>query len=164
MRNEDGIVEIERKFWIQSLPDLPEVSSSDVDQGYLCTTPVEVRIRRRRDRLTGWNRYQLCVKSVGVLSRNEVETDLLQEQFEELAGMLDQPLIHKEYHAYRLEDGNLLECSIVDHGAFSYAEVEFPSEEAALSWKPLSWLGEETTYQKGVSMREYWETRRAKTE
>ena len=34
-------MEIERKFWIQSLPDLPEENCSAVDQGYLCTEPVE---------------------------------------------------------------------------------------------------------------------------
>ncbi len=157
-------MEIERKFWMESLPDLPEEQSSEMEQGYLCTTPVELRIRRRRDQRTGETRYHLCIKSIGALSRHEVETDLSEAQFYELASMLDQPMIHKEYHAYRLNDGHILECSIVDHGVFSYAEVEFTSEEEALAWQPIAGLGKETTYQKGVSMREYWNTRRGKTE
>ena len=60
-------MEIERKFWIETLPDLPEESCSDVYQGYLCTAPVELRIRKRQDRKTGQVRYQLCVKSIGKL-------------------------------------------------------------------------------------------------
>ena len=88
-----------------------------------------------------------------------METELSRAQFEELESMLDKPLIHKEFHAYRLSDGHLLECSIVDGGAFSYAEVEFESEEAALTWTPLDCLGKETTYEQGVSMRDYWKSR-----
>lgn len=153
-------MEIERKFWIETLPDLPEESCSDVYQGYLCTAPVELRIRKRQDRKTGQVRYQLCVKSIGKLSRHEVETELSQEQFDELASMLDQPLIHKEFHAYRLADGHILECSIVDEGVFSYAEVEFATEEEALRWEPLDCLGKETTYEPGVSMRDYWKDRK----
>ena len=79
-------MEIERKFWIQSLPDLPEENCSAVDQGYLCTEPVELRIRRRKEQKTGLTSYQLCIKSIGALSRHEVETALTQAQFEELAG------------------------------------------------------------------------------
>lgn len=152
-------MEIERKFWIESLPDLPEERRSDVYQGYLCTEPVELRIRKRVEQGGCNSVYQLCVKSIGKLSRHEVETELTREQFEELEGMLDKPLIHKEYHAYRLSDGHLLECSIVDEGVFSYAEVEFESEEAALAWQPLPCLGKETTYETGVSMRDYWKER-----
>lgn len=153
-------MEIERKFWIDALPDLPEERRSEIDQGYLCTAPVELRIRRREELDTGEVSYRLCIKSIGQLSRHEVETPLDREQFEELAGMLEQPFIHKEFHAYRLPDGYLLECSIVDGGVFSYAEVEFPSEEEALAWQPIDCLGKETTYEQGVSMREYWNRRK----
>ena len=151
-------MEIERKFWIDTLPDLPEERRSDVYQGYLCTEPVELRIRKRVE-AGGETVYQISVKSIGKLSRHEVETELSRAQFEELESMLDKPLIHKEFHAYRLSDGHLLECSIVDGGAFSYAEVEFESEEAALAWTPLDCLGKETTYEQGVSMRDYWKSR-----
>ena len=118
-------MEIERKFWIDTLPDLPEERRSDVYQGYLCTEPVELRIRKRV----------------------------------EAGGEMVYQLIHKEFHAYRLSDGHLLECSIVDGGVFSYAEVEFASEADALAWIPLDCLGKETTYEQGVSMRDYWKNR-----
>ena len=151
-------MESERKFWIDTLPELPEERRSAVYQGYLCTEPVELRIRKRVE-AGGEIVYQLCVKSIGKLSRHEVETELSRAQFEELASMLDKPLIHKEYHAYRLRDGHLLECSIVDGGVFSYAEVEFASEADAMAWTPLDCLGKETTYEQGMSMRDYWKNR-----
>lgn len=48
----------------------------------------------------------------------------------------------------------------MDEGVFSYAEVEFASEEEALRWEPLDCLGKETTYEPGVSMRDYWKDRK----
>ena len=77
-------MEIERKFWIDTLPELPEERRSDVYQGYLCTEPVELRIRKRVE-AGGEIVYQLCVKSIGKLSRHEVETELSRAPFEELA-------------------------------------------------------------------------------
>ena len=67
-------MEIERKFWIDTLPDLPEERRSDVYQGYLCTEPVELRIRKRVE-AGGETVYQICVKSIGKLSRHEVENN-----------------------------------------------------------------------------------------
>lgn len=45
-------------------------------------------------------------------------------------------------------------------GVFSYAEVEFASEEEAIQWEPLDCLGRETTYEPGISMRDYWNNRK----
>ena len=73
--------------------------------------------------------------------------------------MLAYPLIHKQLNAYHLPDGHIIECSIVDGGAFAYAEVEFGSVEEARSWTPPEWLGREMTYEKGFKMRSYWSDR-----
>lgn len=151
-------MEIERKFKLIEFPNLPEVAFLDQWQGYLATDP-EVRIRRTENHTEGIETYILCIKSVGDLVRHEVETEITREQFEELASMLDYPLIHKELHAYRLPDGHVLECSRVDDGAFSYAEVEFASVEEANAWTPPEWLGREMTYEKGFKMRQYWSDR-----
>lgn len=154
-------MEIERKFWITSFPtQYPELVHLETDQGYLAHRPVSVRIRRSRNVNTGECTYILCIKSQGTLSRHEVETDLLPEQFDELASMLDQPMVHKDYHAYRLPDGHVLECSVVDHGAFSYAEVEFASEEEARSWQPLDFFGPELTWNPEFTMGAYYRNRR----
>ena len=47
----------------------------------------------------------------------------------------------------------------MDSGVFSYAEVEFASEADAMAWTPLDCLGKETTYEQGMSMRDYWKNR-----
>ena len=151
-------MEIERKFKLSAFPDLPELAFVEQWQGYLVVDP-EVRIRKEINHTEGWTRYILCIKSVGDLVRHEVETALTGEQFEELASMLKYTLIHKELHAYRLPDGHVLECSRVDEGAFSYAEVEFDSEEEAKAWTPPAFLGREMTYERGFRMRTYWSDR-----
>jgi CYTH domain-containing protein len=154
-------MEIERKFWLTDFPtQYPELVHLETDQGYLVNDPVTVRIRSSRNLGTGESTYILCIKSRGTLSRHEVETPILPEQFEELASLLEHPMVHKDYHAYRLPDGHVLECSVVDHGAFSYAEVEFESEEEARAWEPLPFLGPELTYDKRFTMLSYYRNRR----
>ena len=151
-------MEIERKFKLNAFPDLPEAVYLDQYQGYLAVAP-EVRIRHTYNHTEGKHTYILCIKSIGNLVRHEVETAIEPEQFDELCTMLDYPLIHKEMRVFVLPDGHLLECSIVDEGAFSYAEVEFGSEEEALAWQPPEWLGTEMTYVEGFRMRTYWSNR-----
>ncbi|MCF0132481.1 MAG: hypothetical protein HUJ72_01300 [Blautia sp.] len=150
-------MEIERKFWLERFPEeYPEVKHLETDQGYLAWSPVSVRIRQSHDLKTDLWTYILCIKSKGLLSRHEVETPITKEQFAELSSMLDRPLVHKDYHAYQMPDGNILECSEVDHGVFSYAEVEFSSEEEANAWNPPSCLGKELTYLSGFTMGSYY--------
>lgn len=152
-------MEIERKFKLTAFPtDLTLAVELDQYQGYLATDP-EVRIRRTENHTEGTENYILCIKSVGDLVRHEVETPITRTQFEELASMLAYPLIHKQLNAYHLPDGHIIECSIVDGGAFAYAEVEFDSVEEAKSWIPPEWLGREMTYEKGFKMRSYWSDR-----
>lgn len=153
-------MEIERKFWIDEFPtEYPEIKHLETEQGYLANDPVTVRIRSSHNCESDEATYILCIKSRGDLARHEVETPITKEQFEELAGMLDQPMVHKDYHAYQLEDGHILECSVVDHGAFCYAEVEFEDEESAKKWEPVSCLGKELTYDKRFTMGAYYRTR-----
>ena len=65
---------------------------------------------------------------------------------------------------YRLPDGSALEVNHVDAGrptAFWYAEVEYPTVEAANAWQPAAWglgayLDQEVTGQPGQSMGAYW--------
>ena len=69
---------------------------------------------------------------------------------------------------FAITDGMVLEVNHVDEGQpteFWYAEVEYPTVEAALAWQPEScglgdYLKDEVTNQPGQSMGEYWvETR-----
>lgn len=157
-------MEIERKFWLDRFPeDLPLLKHLNTWQGYLYTDPNEVRIRRSLVVTTGEEFYRLCIKSDGDISRHEVETPLSKEQFEELCLILDphKPLIKKDQRVYDLGGGLKLECSVVDEGVFSYAEVEFDSLEQAEGWTPHPCLGRETTYESGFRMKKYWHDRNA---
>jgi hypothetical protein len=155
-------MEIERKFNLLAFPNLPEMERLDQWQGYLVTSP-QVRIRHTVNYTEQSESYILCIKSNGDLVRHEVETEITKEQFDELSGMLEYPLIHKELHAYQLDDGLVLECSCVDDGAFAYAEVEFSAEEQAMAWQIpqalINCLGREMTYEKEFKMTSYWSNR-----
>lgn len=150
-------MEIERKFLIGGFPaDLPLLEQAVMEQGYLCTDPV-VRIRSKES--GGRTGYRLCFKGKGKLVRQETELDLTAEQFAELKNLLPAPLVRKEYRVYGLPGGERLECSLVD-GKFYYAEVEFPTVEAAQAFTPPAFLGREVTQEDGFSMSDYWRTRR----
>lgn len=150
-------MEIERQFLIEKFPDLPEVYSAQVWQGYLSTAPV-VRIRKFSSP-DGGDRYELTVKGKGTLVRAEVNIPIDAAQYEEMSGLLKKVPIHKDYHVYELSDGLKLECSAVDAGTdhgFMYAEVEFPSVEAANQFVPPPFLGREVTEARDFSMSNYW--------
>ncbi len=150
-------MEIERKFLISGFPEgLPLLGEAVLEQGYLCTDPV-VRIRSKEQ--DGRTTYRLCFKGEGRLVRQETELDLTAEQFAELQNLLRAPMVRKDFRVYALPGGERLECSLVD-GAFFYAEVEFPTVEAARAFTPPAFLGREVTEEEGFSMSDYWKTHR----
>lgn len=150
------MLEIERKFLIDSFPELPVWEEKHMWQGYLATAPV---VRIRRTQTADAASCVLCIKGEGSLIRKEIELPLSREQFEELAGLLEGPMIEKIQRVYQLPGGLKLECNCVDRDrppAFWYAEVEFPTKEAGMAFEPPAFLGKEVTEQSGFSMREYW--------
>lgn len=159
-------MEIERKWLIDGFPaGLPLVRAAQMWQGYISTSPV-VRIRKT---VRGQDaRYVLCFKGAGTLAREEIETDISPELFEKLTVFTGQDLVSKEYRTYALPGGEILEVSLVDAGrptSFYYAEVEFPTIEAAHAFAPPDFLGEEKTESGSFSMSAYWNaTRGAKKE
>ena len=87
------------------------------------------------------------------------------ELFDDLAGrIITRPLIEKVRRTYLLSDGCRLEVNHVDAGqpgAFWYAEIEYPTLEAACQWDPAGcglsdYLSDEVTGQPGQSMGAYW--------
>ena len=97
--------------------------------------------------------------------QNSIDKELFEELEHKIIG---KPLIPKLRRSYTLPDGSVLEVNHVDEGQpteFWYAEVEYPTVEAALAWQPEScglgdYLKDEVTNQPGQSMGEYWvETR-----
>jgi CYTH domain-containing protein len=137
-------MEIERKFLIakENLPDdLASRSFHIIEQGYLCTSPV-VRIRRQDDD------YYLTYKSKGLMSREEYNLPLTAEAYEHLKPKADGILISKTRYLIPEKDDLTIELDVF-HGTYEglfLAEVEFPSEEAALRYTPPAWFGEDVTY------------------
>ena len=160
-------MEIERKWLVSGWPEgLQAEHIYDMEQGYISVRP-PVRIRRESER-GGQTAHILCFKGKGRLAREEIETEIDAALFARLEHLIGLPLIIKERRDYPLPGGLTLEVNLVDSGtpnAFFYAEVEFPSTEAALAWTPDSaaladYLFDEVTAKQGVSMGAYWEKTR----
>ncbi len=117
----------------------------------------------------GKTHYVLCFKSGSGLAREEIERDIDPALFNDLeTKIIGRPLIPKLRRSYLLPDGAVLEVNHVDEGQpteFWYAEVEYPTVEAARSWQPAAvgladYLNDEVTDQPGQSMGAYWEQTR----
>lgn len=156
-------MEIERKWLMDQKPaGLPVLEEAVVYQGYLSTKPT---VRIRSTDVGGKVNYRLCIKGRGTLVREEIELDLSKDKFEALARLLEKPMVRKDYTVFALPGGLRLEYSDVDAGeptAFSYAEVEFPSVEAAKAFQAPSYLGREVTEELGYTMGDYWDRKPAR--
>ena len=156
-------MEIERKWMVNGWPEgLTLTEEYRMDQGYISVRPT---VRIRREALTGGSvKYVLCFKGEGPLPREEIETDIEPELFDKLRRLIGKPLIAKLRRSYALPGGLTLEVNEVDSGqpgAFFYAEIEYPTEAAALAWQPdtpqlAAYLSDEVTGKPGASMGEYW--------
>ena len=162
-------MEIERKWMVKNWPekDFPLLAEHLMRQGYITVTPT---VRIREEALSGGEtNYILCFKSAGGLARKEIELEIPKEKFLELEDLIGLPLIPKLRRTYLLPDGLHLEVNHVDEGLpteFWYAEIEYPTVEAAKTWTPGSvgleeYLNDEVTGLPGQSMGAYWMMTRA---
>lgn len=144
-------LEIERKYTLKYLPeDLDKAKVIEIKQGYLLRGPV-VRVRKANDD------YILTYKSK--LSKDDTIVNIEEEfpldkaGFEHLAGKCDGIVIEKTRYKYPLEasvlpenlrgDKPLIAEIDVFHGVYEglvFAEVEFPSIEAADAFIPPVWF------------------------
>ena len=99
--------------------------------------------------------YIFCYKGRGRLSREEYNLPLTKEAYETLIGKTEGRVIRKfryaiPHGAYTVE----LDIFQGELEGLCYAEVEFSSEEEALSFQPLDWFSEELTGERGYSNAE----------
>ncbi len=167
--------EIERKWRVRRLPeDYQQFPSKLLEQAYLCQNPT-LRIRKESSNFGGeeegsnfgdkektgisegkeQEEYIFCYKGRGRLSREEYNLPLTKEAYETLLGKTEGRVIRKIRYAiphgpYTVE----LDIFQGDLEGLCYAEVEFSSEEEALSFQPLYWFSEELTGERGYSNAE----------
>ena len=163
-------MEIERKWMVEGWPkDREAAKVYRMRQGYISTDPT-VRIREEAE-IGGKTAYILCIKSHGTengLARTEIEIPVPEETFRELEALIGIPLIEKERRVYSLRDGLLLEVNDGDREMpthYMYAEIEYPSLDAAKEWKPdpdglTDYLADDVTDQPGQTMAAYWDLTR----
>ena len=135
-------MEIERKYLVLHLPGpLESYPCRILEQGYLNTSPV-VRIRRDNDR------YELTYKSAGLMSRQEYNLPLDDKSYEHLLTKIDGRLIRKKRYMIPLSGRLTAELDIFEGelAPLVLVEVEFSSEEAANSFLPPKWFGEDVTF------------------
>lgn len=135
--------EIERKYLVTEPPDLDDVDSVAIEQGYL-TLPgegsVEVRLRRRDDE------HLLTIKGGSGKVRSEEELELEPERFESLWPLTEGRRVSKT--RYLIPLGELtaeLDRYEGELAGLTVAEVEFESEDDADGFEPPDWLGDEVT-------------------
>lgn len=140
-------MEIERKFLVSAdqLPEnLEQYPYHELEQAYLCTAPT-VRIRKEDEE------YYLTYKSKGLIAREEYNLPLTEEAFYHLKEKADGIIISKRRYCIPEKEGLTIELDIfhTPYEGLLYAEVEFDSEEQALSYQPPVWFGREVTTEPG---------------
>ena len=160
-------VEIERKFLVKEFPDdLNKYPFHQIEQAYLNVSPA-VRVRREDDV------YYMTYKGLkgnaqARIGQTEYNMPLTKEAYEHLSAKADGNIITKKRYLIPLNDDafddDILETNPelksavqnrsikieldVFEGVFTgriLAEVEFPSEEAALVYHPAEWFSQDVT-------------------
>jgi adenylate cyclase len=134
-------MEVERKFLVETKPDLEGTESDEIVQGYLAVgSDGEVRLRRKGEKLV------LTAKRGSGLARDEAEIELAHADFELLWPLTEGRRLHKRRHLIP-RDGLTIELDVYegDLEGLVVAEIEFSSESEAGNFEPPGWLGEDVT-------------------
>lgn len=137
-------MEIERKYLVDTPPEGYETFPCRViEQAYLCTEPV---VRVRRDNAS----FFLTCKGKGLLSREEFNFPLTEEAYLHLLKKADGIVLTKRRYMIPVpgSDHLTIEFDVFDgdYKGLMLAEVEFSTEEEALSFTPPSWFGKDVTF------------------
>lgn len=158
--------EIERKWLLRSLPFEEEESKYWIEQFYISTDP-EVRLRRCMPNGNYENRipYRLTIKGEGSLSRIEIQTAVDEDFYNQALDYVNLDPIQKHFISYKdkktghkVEVGVVLEDVNKGRTPFTYAEVEFDSEEEAFAYQ-FPWpeiVIKEVTNDPEWKMKNYW--------
>lgn len=130
-------VEIERKFLLSALPDMPGVRDVlEIDQGYIPGVRVQERLRRQRHR-DGRERYFRTVKLGTGVERLEFEDETDRRTFEHLWVLTEGQRLRKRRHLVPTDDLTWEVDEFTDR-ELVLAELEIPSADAPIVVPP--WL------------------------
>ncbi len=161
-------MEIERKFLLKDgLPDLgiKPVYASEMETVYLSVDPY-VRLRHIFRTDTGSSFYRLTIKGKGDLSREEIETTILQSFYYNTVRFIGMEPIKSKVYVYNIDDNYLYIAEVEPDKptGFVYSESEFNTEKEALAYKfPLNINIEDVTYNEYYKMNNYWKRTRLDT-
>ena len=161
-------IEIEKKYKIRMLPeDFASFPFHEIEQGYLNTNPA-IRVRKEDES------YYMTYKGQGVMKHTEYNLPLDEISYRHLLKKADGNIIRKKryliplnadaYTIKYLQENPLLAEKIksreivIELDVFQtpfdriiIAEVEFPTEEAAMQYQPADWFLEDVTADKTYS-------------
>lgn len=146
------MMEIERKWILQRVPtEFRLVRNSQVEQFYVSISP-EVRLRHNP---ASKEPFRITVKGEGTLTREEIEAEISEDFYNQLKDFVGKSPIKKNYSVFNC-GGYPLTVSVVDDGAFIYAEIEFESEEQARDYQFPIDDAIEVTDDSNYKMKNYW--------
>ncbi len=135
--------EIERKFLLSQMPDIPLQSTVPVRQGYITESEdsVEVRLRQKGDR------FFMTVKKGQGLVREEGEIGIAPEDFNRLWPMTRGRRVEKTRSRSDLGNGLIAEIDVFsgDLEGLMLCEVEFKDKDQAEQFSPPKWFGTDVT-------------------
>lgn len=151
--------EIEKKYSIKNLPDDIEIIKlQDIQQSFIYRDiKSHIRLRKIDDRKAKTTQYVYTVKTKGDISYNndyniarlyEIESYISKDEYEDLIQKRISNMINKTRINVPIENDLVVEIDIY----YDYleglitAEIEFPDEETAKSFRKPDWLGEELGY------------------
>lgn len=145
-------MEIERNWILQRIPtEFRLVKNTQMEQFYVSTSP-EVRLRHNP---ASNEPFRITIKGEGALSREEIETKISENFYNQVKEFVNNTPIKKDYSIFNC-GGYPLAVSVVDDGAFIYAEVEFESEEQARDFQLPIDDAIEVTENTDYKMKNYW--------
>lgn len=139
-------MEIERKFLIKDLNklDLSKYQHKTIVQDYLYVDNFTA-IRKRKISENNINKYTYTIKTSKVgISVNEIEKDILEDEYNNLTLNPNYNTIEKERYIIPYEKYNIeLDVFKGVYQGIIFAEIEFPSEDLAYEVKFPNWFGPE---------------------
>lgn len=141
--------EIERKYLIlkSNIPsNLKQYNYSNIEQAYLLFNPT-IRIRKENDKYYLTYKDKISDKVADNICRLEKNIDITKEDYyrllkSKLGLVITKTRYFIPYNNYTIE----LDIFHNEYDGLTYAEVEFPSKEEALSFSIPEWFSDELTF------------------